>query len=320
VMKALDQMVTQKGDPQSSRTLTQIYIRLGHELQEQMERFRKERKTTELEKVGHAFDLFLTQISKREAGNNFYSLSWVAETFFSLGSGYDPGGQTLPDQARTYYQQAAAAYQKTLDRCKADPQFAPTPEAIVGVRVRLARCLRRLGQYPEAMDLLTAGLQERANFIDAQVEAAYTYQAWGEKKPGYFQLAIGGGRRYKKADGTEDYLVWGWGKISRIVAANANFAAVFFEARYNIPLCRLKSALNLTGDERKAALAQADRDIVIVQMLYPEMGGAEWYARFDDLLRKIQELRGLPVVGLQGPKTASVPAAKAVSGRPAPGK
>jgi len=320
VMKSLDQMVTQKGDPQSSRTLTQIYIRLGHELQEQMERFRKEQKTAELEKVGHAFDLFLTQISRREAGNSFYSLSWVAETFFSLGSGYDPGGQTLPPQAQAYYQQAAATYQKTLERCKADPHFAPNPESVVGVRVRLARCQRRLGQYAEALDLLTQVLQERVNFIDAQVEAAYTYQAWGEKKPGYYQLAIGGGRRYKKADGSEEYLVWGWGKISRIVAANPNFAAVFFEARYNIPLCRLKYAVNLTGDERKAALAQADRDIVIVQMLYPEMGGAEWYPRFDDLLRKIQELRGLPVVGLQGPKTGGAPAGKAVSARAAPGK
>jgi tetratricopeptide (TPR) repeat protein len=319
VMKSLDQMVTQKGDPQSSRTLTQIYIRLGHELQDQMERFRKEQKTAELEKVGRAFERFLAQILRRETGNSFYSLSWVAETYYSLGSGYDPGGQSLPAQAQAYYEQASAAYRKILDRAKADAKFAPNPEAVAGVRVRLARCLRRLGQYPEAMDLLTAVLQERANFIDAQVEAAYTYQAWGEKKAGYYQLAIGGGRRYKKADGGEEYLVWGWGKISRIVAANPNFSAVFFEARYNIPLCRLKHAVNLTGEERKAALAQADRDIVIVQMLYPEMGGPEWYARFDDLLRKIQELRGAAVVGLQGSKAAA-PAVKPVSGKAAPGK
>jgi tetratricopeptide (TPR) repeat protein len=320
VMKALDQMVTQKGDAQSSRTLTQIYIRLGHELQDQMERFRKEQKTAELEKVSRGFELFLAQILRREAGVNFHSLSWVAETFLSLGSGYDPGGQTLPPKAQGYYEQAAAAYRKLLDRAKADPKFAPSPESVAGVRVRLARCLRRLGQYPEAMDLLTEVLQERANFIDAQVEAAYTYQAWGEKKPGYYQLAIGGGRRYKKADGNEEYLVWGWGKISRMVATSASFAPVFFEARYNIPVCRLKYAVNLTGEERKAALAQAERDIVIVQMLYPEMGGPEWYARFDDFLRKIQELRGVPVVGLQGTRPASSPAVKAATAKAAPGK
>lgn len=306
-MKSLDAMVRQRGDAESSRNLTQIYIRLGRELQDQMDRLRKEGKTDELAKVSQGFELFLAQISGRDAGNSFHSLSWVAETFYSLGSGHDPGLKDLPPAAKNYYDKAAAAYGKILERAKSDPSFAPNPESVASVRVRLARCMRRLGQYSESLDLLTEVLKERATFIDAQVEAAYTYQSWGDKKAGYYLLAIQGGRSYKKANGQEENLAWGWGKISNMVARSVEFASLFFEARYNIAMCRLKYALVLSGEDRASKLREAERDVLVVQILYPEVGGPEWYAKFDSLLRKIQQLRGVPVNGLRGAKTPGVP-------------
>ena len=177
-MNALETLVKQSGDAGASSKLTQIYISLGRELQELLESLRKQKRTDQLAEVSGGFELFLNRISEREQGNTFNSLNWVAETFLGMGAGFDPGGAPLPPEAQKYYQKAADAYQDILKRCDADASFAPQPEATDGIKVRLAQCLRRLGRYDEAMKLLVDVLKYRNMMVDAQVEAAYTYQAW----------------------------------------------------------------------------------------------------------------------------------------------
>jgi len=43
------------------------------------------------------------------------------------------------------------------------------------------------------------------------------------------------------------------------------------------------------GTERTDLLREAERDILIIQRLRPEMGGKKWYDRYDALLREIQQ-------------------------------
>ena len=43
------------------------------------------------------------------------------------------------------------------------------------------------------MDALVEILKVQNNMLEAQREAAYTYQAWGEEKPDYYLSAIRGG-------------------------------------------------------------------------------------------------------------------------------
>ncbi len=289
-MNALEAEVAKGGDTGAAKTLTRIYLSLGRELQELLERLRNEKKTEELEKVSRGFELFLTRISERKEGNTFNSLNWVAETFFGMGSGFDPGGKTLPPEAKKYYQKAADTYRKILDTCKADPKFAPQAGATTGLRIRLAKCQRRMGNYKESLGLLIGILKKRSMMIDAQVEAAYTYQAWGEEKPTYYLIAIKGSRKYKE--------VWGWGKASKLVARSPKHISIFHEARYNLALCRMKYALTQTGKQKSAAMKQAESDITIVERLYPDMGGDEWFEKYDKLLKQIQKLRGQKATGL----------------------
>lgn len=290
-MKALEKLVEEGGDTEAGKRLTQILISLGYQLQQQLERLRREQKTEQVKKVSQGFELFLTKISERQEGNTFNSLNWVAATFAGLAAGFDTGSAELPAEAENYYRKAAATYQRMLARIQEDPAFAPEGAAD-SVKVRLARCLRRLGQYKDAFTLLLSVLKERPTMVEAQVEAAYTYADWGQENPGYYLLAITGSQKYRE--------VWGWGQLARRVGRVPEYRDVFHEARYNLALCRFKLALSKSDKAQKdAVLQQAARDIEVVYRLYPELGGPEWTRKYDALLKKIQGLLGKPQQGLE---------------------
>ena len=296
-MSALEELVATDGDAKAGESLTQIYIRLGRELQELLTRLRNENKQEELDRVSKGFELFLTKISQRDEGNTFSSLNWVAETFFNLGAGLDPGGKETPVAAKEYYKKAAATYLKILKACK-EEGFAPAG-ASDNIKVRLAACLRALGEHEESMKLLIVILQEKERRLDVQIEAARTYQDWGQVKSGYYEKAIKGGH---EEDGR--YLIWGWGGISRKVGAFEKYRSIFHEARYNLARCRWNLAKAQSGTQRTETLKKALLDITRVFQLYPQMGGEEWYPKYDSLLKTIQKtldptkkatgLKGLP--------------------------
>ncbi len=131
--------------------------------------------------------------------------------------------------------------------------------------------------------------------VNAQVEAAYTYQSWGEERPEYLEMAIHGGNRYQE--------VWGWGELARRVQAEARFREVYFEARYNLALCRFRQAQAGVRAERERLVAAAEEDILATRRSAPDnvngdMGGPVWYDRYDELFQRIQRLADQPAVGL----------------------
>jgi hypothetical protein len=77
------------------------------------------------------------------------------------------------------------------------------------------------------------------------------------------------------------------------VAVNyTKYQDIFHQARYNLALCRFKLAQKQTGPKRQELLNQAILDIQRTYLLYPEMGGKEWYTRYDKLARTIQQMLG----------------------------
>lgn len=316
VMKLLEDLTKEGGGAEAAEKLTAIYIRLGQELKEQLERLRNQQKVEQLQKVSEAFEVFLDSISKR--GDTFASLNWVAETFYGLGAGFDPGGQALAPKAKAYYQKAAHTYQNILQRWDEADFGAPADpderdKAADRIKIRLAGCLRRVGEFDEAMKRLLEVLDTRNTMIDAQVEAAYVYQALGQEDPRYYPLAISGGKKIKNKDGSIAKRVWGWGKIAALIASSRNptprHEAIFHEARYNLALCHFKMALSRRKKEEKAELLkQAETDVRVVYRLYPRMGQGmhlepgdkDWREKYDDLLKKIQQLRGQAADGLNG--------------------
>ena len=302
-MDALEAAVAEGGDAAAAGKLTEIYILLGRELQETLKRLRQENKNEEAERVARGFEVFLSRISKREKGNTFNSLNWVAETFYNLGASLDPDGDQTPEKAKNYYKSAAATYLSILTKIKEDEtgKFAPAG-AETNIQVRLAVCLRALDEHAKAMKILVNILQQREKRVDVQIEAARTYQDWAKikGKSGYYTMAIKGGNEQKGR-----YLVWGWGGIAKRVAYVEKFRDTYCEARYNVALCRLKLAQRQQGSEREKTLKMAELDIKRDYSLDPTMGGEEWYQKYDALLKAVQRLLGKPAQGLRGDAKAA---------------
>ena len=299
-MNDLEQQVREEGDAEAGKKLTQIYIRLGKELEEQLGRLRKEQKTDQMAKVAQGFEMFLSRIAQRDKGNNFNSLNWVATTFAGLAEGVDTGGAKLTPEAERYYRGAAEAYDKILSRL-GEKDFGAPENAGNAMKIRKARVLRRLGEYSDAIKLLLEVLKEKQTVIDAQIEAAYTMQAWGSEDPRYYDIAISGSRKQKE--------IWGWGQLARKVQTVEGFLHVFHEARYNLALCRFKQAQQEKDEKRRTALVdQAIKDIEIIFRLYPDMGGKDWADKYDALLKNVQKFKGLKPTGVEGLRQAAAEA------------
>lgn len=305
-MQALESLVTSSGDARAAESLTAIYIALGRELEGQLERLRKANDTAGLEAVSRGFELFLERIATRP-GNTFNSLNWVAETFYRLGAGYDPGSQPVPEQARGYYDKAYTADQNLLAEANRTEGFA-SPEALVAVRLRMARCLRRLGRFGEATDLLADLLKQKPNLLDAQREACLTFEDRGVQDPRYFLVAIQGARKQKASDGRESNLIWGWNELSARLRGDPKFSQEYFDARYHLAWCRYQYAIKQKSSEQRIqSLARAEKELTAVYRLNPNLSGPDMIRRYDDLLRSIQKARGAPVSGL--PRLAPASAA-----------
>ncbi len=298
VMAKLETLVGHD-DEEGAARLTQIYISLGRQLEEVLARLRAEGKSDQIQKVSLGFEKFLDTISKREKGNSFTSLNWVAQTFASMAAGLDPGDGPLPEAAVKYYGSAGATYYKLLKNPPADMREG----AETAIKVQLAVCLRALGRRPDAADpkkaeknftqalgLLVEILKQKETLVNVQMEAARTYQelAAASGQPTFYLNAISGGQ--KQPDG--HYLVWGWNGISRRVGSGEKYRDILYEARYNIALCRMRIAQTQTGQERADTLKLAENDIVVTHKLYPTLGGAKWFEKFDALLKAIRKFQG----------------------------
>ncbi|HUT12788.1 MAG TPA: hypothetical protein VMY42_19990 [Thermoguttaceae bacterium] len=296
-MQALEKLVGEAGDAEAAAKLTQIYLALGLELKGHLAGLRAAGKPQEANVAAHSFEAFLDIVRNREEGHDFASLIWVAKTFVSLGDSLASEGESPPDEARRYYGKAAETYQQILGKLD-DPSFGAPDNVATAIQVLGARCLRKTGEYEAAIDVLLKILQERESMLDAQVEVALTYQAWGmdEDTKDDLPLTIA----YQGTKLHEE--VWGWGLLARRVQRNLDkFSDVFHKARYNLAVCRFAlGKKKSTKSTREQYYEQAAEDILKVYKLYPKMGGPEWYDQYDQLLKQIQEALGKEPTGLNG--------------------
>ena len=296
MMDELEKLVAAGGDS-SSAELTKIYISLGLELQEELELLREQNRADELANVSRGFELFLDRIAARQQGNNFSSLNWVAATLSNLAAGNDNGDAKLPPQAVSYYKKALAADERILAAAQADPNFA-SGDVLLAIELRMAKCERRLGQFKEALDRLERILRKKPMLLEPQREAALAFQDWGAENPLYYSLAIRGGRAANDDRGQKVNTIWGWAKLSNMVYSNPDYADAFYEARYNLATCRYLQSITQSGESKAKGLADALSEINYMIRTRPTLGGESWRAKYDELLKKIQQAAGQPVTGL----------------------
>lgn len=284
---------------EGERKLVQIYLGLAKDLQTQLEIVEGPARTN----LAAGFEVFLTQVGQQ--ANDFKTLNWVAETFRRMGDAFPPEGsasERKPEAVR-YYTKAISTYERLVEAIGKDDKFLPPGASKIGLERQLAVCQREAGQFEEAVTRFKHILSDSPTVLAVQIDAAYTYQMWAERKAkdaaSLYSTAVSGWTNPQ----TGKLVVWGWKAIADKIAFDARFTQQFFEARYNLNLCRLKygQAQSEKGIARRA-VEVAKVDIELTARLHPELGGPSWRGKFDTLLRSIQrelgerEPRGLAAI------------------------
>lgn len=309
-MNALDALAAK--NPEAAAQLTRVYVSLGRELHGQIESLAKRGDQEQADTVTRSLEAFLERVGARQEGQNYQTQSWLAETFYNLAGGASAQGRATGEAAKQLAK-AGDLYQKLLDESERDPATLPKPELADALRLRLAQCRRRVGNYQAASDVMVDLLRAKPTLVVAQVEAARILQDRGQAEDvDYLRKAIAGDL---PTQGGRANLIWGWGRLAQLVAKQASLAETFHDARLNLATCRYRLAQRAASDQRPALLKQAKTDIVIMTRLYPELGGPVWRARYDNLLKLIQKDLGEPATGL--PTATPLPGPMARGAAPA---
>ncbi len=284
-----------KDDPTLS--LATMYRQLGEQIEEQI---KAESDPQKVQQLTQSFGAFLERIASAAQDSSFDNLGWVGEMLFRMGSGIDRPGNT-PPEARGYYDKAKGIYERML----AMPAEVKPEKADLGLKVRISKCKRRLGDYKSAINDLIVILQENDKLLEAQMEAAYTFEEWGDNEdPKYYSYAMLG---YRDRSGKQ--IVWGWGQLANIVQRQANLRDTYYEARYNVANCRFKQAMKKSGAEKIDGLNKAKFDIKIIHRFDPTLGGDQWYTKYDRLLKSVESALGETPRGLEALNVAEAQAA-----------
>ena len=283
--------------------ITEMYKQLGQELQKELERLKGLNQTERLQTVRKSFETFLAELFDKP-DQTIGSLTWIAETYYGLAQ----GSSEAAEQAATYFERAADTYQKILARAAEDASFVPDPRRLMGTRLRLANCRRFQGDHETAMTLLKEilGADKGENYLDAQIEAASTLQSWGDSDPEKYMQA----RTGVKIAAEDRPKVWGWGKLAGMLqrkiqmtpADKAKFETKYYDARYNLTLCKLKHGESQpTPAKKKELLSAARGEIITFVQITPGIPDENWN-KFDLLYKDILKGLGQKVVDLERPR------------------
>ena len=279
-------------DAMEPTELIAIYFSLARDLESQMALASAENRQA----LSKGFETFLLRL--RGSSSDFAVLNWVAETFLGMGTSFDTERRPSEDAIR-YYRLAEETYQQILENGVIEDE-----RMTVQLRLRLADVLRRLNRFTAARDIFVDILQGNPGMINVQMQAARLYQDWASF-PGREDLYLRSIQGAELDPATQRPILWGWQGIATRTANNAQFRAVFHEARYNLAASLHRLAMAKEGEERERYLQMAGRTIRQTQQLFGTGDEwEEWRPEFDTLLKQIQKTLGEDPVGLEARSVA----------------
>jgi len=297
----LQQLNSRVGDtPQGKKRLVSFYFTLARDLEEQLNAAENAEKKDVL---AAGFETFLNEVGA--TGMDFSVRYWAASTLQGLGASFEANGIVSP-RSREYYEKSVVQFKSIAEKGKEDVTWINEDEVtgkayLAQIRMNMAQVMKRLGQQQEAVKELAYILLETPSNVSVQIEAAKTYNELGAQtgEQAQFLYAIGGAR---PKDG--ENLIWGWRKLSTLTQGKQQFTSEYYETRLGIAEARLGLGRAKQGDEGKKHIGYAELEILNTYKIYPELGGTEFTARFDSLLRTIQRELGKTENGLTGASDA----------------
>ncbi|MDF1843420.1 MAG: hypothetical protein P1U77_18440 [Rubripirellula sp.] len=271
VMGTLQQAVGT--DSQAKQQMVAIYVQLARSIETQMKAADGEGK----QQLSKVFEAFLTELAADATDTGV--LLWVAETYVSLGAGFDDNPESLQPVARRYYEQAAVALDHLLTVASADPIL------VTQIQARLAGVKTLQRDFAGALEDYRQLLQAKPNAVNLQVEAARLLARWGKFDSSQYQRAITG------VGEKPNPIIWGWAKIAAATMSHTAFRETFYEARYEVARCDAERAKTLRGVERERLLTEASKALRTTQQLYPGLAQTKWSPLYSSLEKQIESLR-----------------------------
>ena len=274
---------TADGDAEAGERLVRTYVSMARDIQDQLDDADPARR----KKLISAFQVFLNSIAG--SADNPATLQWVGQTQMQLGeSSMEKGQIRAQGDAAKLISSAIKTFESLTQRLD--------DEAPATLRFQLGRGYRLAGEYKQAIDLFEKILTDSPMMLDAQIEAARTYEQWaGRIDPRYatkaYESALVGARPGEDRKNR----IWGWGRISKLVSSRPEFRDTFFQARYHVAFCRFMMG---KSSDNKRLIEQAANDINQVASLYPDLGGNQRRQEFDLLMKEIQKALGKNPDGL----------------------
>ena len=278
----------QKAAEDDPKQVVASLVVLGQDLVEQ---FRESKDVKVQTKLGGLIVLLMERSVEASAAVDI--LEWVGKTLLALAT----ESKAFPTVSQPMALTAEKAIKKILDLSAKDPDLLDAKKK-EQLEILQALAARNRGDFKAAIALLTGILKKNNAMFLAQIEAARTYQSWGEvaKSADHYKSAMLGSEPDAKRNNT----VWGWGRISQRLAQQPNLQEFFFESRYNLADCRYQTGV-LSNDpqERQKIIQKAHDDIKATALNFPLLGGKVWQDKFDSLLRRIQRDLKKQEVGIQ---------------------
>ncbi len=273
-----------------------IYRQLGDELQKELVRLRND--PHRQVEVRNSFEKFLAALSRRKDSLSYGGVMWLGEAWQGLGRAIDVDRPPAEDAPRLF-RAASAAFETVVARAELgegddDREFVSSGRLMM-VRLRLADCRRRLGDYEAALHAIAPVLKESPDSLETQRAAAQILQDWGAsgraETRGRLLDAVDGPRT-----GSLRGVVWGWKTLAFRLQRQADagltaaaFHTQFLEVRYNAFWCRAqygKSAVDYAAFQDE--LIPLSHEIAEFARGEGEIPDDHW-KRLDALYRDIQK-------------------------------
>ncbi len=289
----IDALQKLAGDnPQNQATLISIFVALARDLKSQLSDADNDQQR---KRLSEAMILLAKEAAKSNAFNTKY---WAADTIISTAEELE-GGRKGDAVAPNAYAAASQILKAILDRNKNQPGYITPESTLIQVRLLAAKAAKGNGDFKTAINTFEEILTDKPGLLSVQIEAARTYQAWGEAQDlRFYGLACEGHRRDPK---TRQNRIWGWGKIAQVVQGKHEYDEQFFVARYELARSRFRQAESMADPQsREKTLRAAEKRITETATLYPDLGGALMKQRYDNLMKAVQKALNKPQDGLAG--------------------
>lgn len=189
--------------------ITALFQLLASQLKQKMDRLVILDDKAGAEQTRKSFLAFLDRLSRREAGQTFDSLSWVAASFFGLAA----------------YDQAERLYREILTKYGDDPantSDAKKQRAITTTRLQLAVALRMQKKHDQARQLIEPLYKANSKALDVIMEYGRVLSWCATETPADYEIAIKHWKQYSgymgfmKPKPTQYYPCWLYLDLSRI--------------------------------------------------------------------------------------------------------